>query len=358
MTQAFTRQDLSVMQAWSLERKIQVTQTRIIEWYQHYGGKVAVSFSGGLDSTVLLDLSRRIYPDIRAVFVQTGLEYKEIQDFVASVPNVTWLYPETPFNKVISDYGYPVISKEVAKRIEYARKGSLWAVNHLRGVTKDGIPSKYNERYVKWAFLVDAPFLVSEKCCYISKIRPLSRFTKETGCIPIVGTMASESMRRQGAFLQTGCNGFNKKEPSSKPLSFWNKQNILEYIRLTGIPYSSVYGDIVTSPKTRKLVTTGAERTGCIYCMFGVQREKGINRFQRLAQTHPQQYDYCINKLGISPHQLSYVTNSGAGEGLICYGSTIIPFIDRFPKGEIYKILTTKLEETGEAVTKVTGGTP
>ena len=54
-------------------------------------------------------------------------------------------------------------------------------------------------------------------------------------------------------------------------------------------------------------------------------------------------------KLGISAHQLSCVTNSGAGEGLICYGSTIIPFTDRFPKDtQLYKIMTTKLEETNE----------
>ena len=56
---AYTRQDLSVMQAWPLDRKIRVTQAKIIEWYHHYGGKVAVSFSGGKDSTVLLDLARR-----------------------------------------------------------------------------------------------------------------------------------------------------------------------------------------------------------------------------------------------------------------------------------------------------------
>ena len=55
----YTRQDLSVMQAWSLERKIRVTQAKILEWYHHYGGKVAISFSGGKDSTVLLDLARR-----------------------------------------------------------------------------------------------------------------------------------------------------------------------------------------------------------------------------------------------------------------------------------------------------------
>ena len=79
---AYTRQDLSVMQAWPLERKIRVTQAKIIEWYHHYGGKVAVSFSGGKDSTVLLDLARRAFPDIPAVFVDTGLEYPEIREFV------------------------------------------------------------------------------------------------------------------------------------------------------------------------------------------------------------------------------------------------------------------------------------
>ena len=46
----YTKQDLSIMQAWPLERKIMVTQAKIIEWYRHYGGKVSVSFSGGKDN--------------------------------------------------------------------------------------------------------------------------------------------------------------------------------------------------------------------------------------------------------------------------------------------------------------------
>lgn len=48
-------------------------------------------------------------------------------------------------------------------------------------------------------------------------------------------------------------------------------------------------------------------------------------------------------QLGISPHQLSYVTHSGEGEGLLFYGSTILPFVDHFPKNtELYRIMTTK----------------
>ena len=54
-------------------------------------------------------------------------------------------------------------------------------------------------------------------------------------------------------------------------------------------------------------------------------------------------------QLGISPHQLSYVTHSNSGEGLLFYGSTTIPFVDRFPRGEIYNLLTTRPEDLAEA---------
>ena len=55
-------------------------------------------------------------------------------------------------------------------------------------------------------------------------------------------------------------------------------------------------------------------------------------------------------QLNISPHQLSYVTHSGSGEGLLFYGNTILPFVDHFPHDlELYKIMTTKLSEVTEA---------
>ena len=292
----YTKRDLMTMQTWPLARKIQVTQAKILEWHYHYGGKVAVSFSGGKDSTVLLDLARRAFPDIPAVFVDTGLEYPEIREFVKSVPNVTWLRPAMPFTQVIEQYGYPVISKDVAKRIYYARKGSPWALNHLNGMNSDGSHSWYCERYMKWRFLLDAPFSVSDNCCQVMKKRPFHKYTKETGNMPIIATMACESMRREAAYLKTGCNAFQKKDPSSQPMSFWLEQDVLEYLRLTGIPYASIYGDIVE--QGGKLVTIGAHRTGCMFCMFGLHLEKEPNRFQRMALTHPKQHDFCIHKLG------------------------------------------------------------
>ena len=113
---------LKELQALPLERKIQITQTRIIEWYQHYNGQVCVSFSGGKDSTVLLHIARQIYPDIRAVFSNTGLEYASIQRFVKTWDNVDIVVPKMRFDEVVSTYGYPLIGKEVAEAIYYARR--------------------------------------------------------------------------------------------------------------------------------------------------------------------------------------------------------------------------------------------
>ena len=110
--------------------------------------------------------------------------------------------------------------------------------------------------------------------------------------------MASESFRRQTAWAMYGCNILSGKNPRSAPMSFWTEQDVLQYVKTMNIPIASVYGDIVTG-SNGKLTTTGADRTGCMFCMFGVHLEKTPNRFQRMYYTHPKQYDYCINRLGL-----------------------------------------------------------
>lgn len=115
-------QRLMELQHLPLDRKIQITQTRIIEFYQHYQGQVCISFSGGKDSTVLLHIARQLYPEIPAVFSNTGLEYPEIQRFVKSFDHVDIVTPAMNFSEVVSNYGYPLIGKEVAEAIHYARR--------------------------------------------------------------------------------------------------------------------------------------------------------------------------------------------------------------------------------------------
>ncbi len=113
---------LRELQALPLERKIAITQARIIEWYQYFNGNVYVSFSGGKDSTVLLNIVRKIYPEVPAVFSNTGLEYPEIQNFAKSFNNVVVIRPKMSFVDVILNYGYPLFSKEISAAIYYARQ--------------------------------------------------------------------------------------------------------------------------------------------------------------------------------------------------------------------------------------------
>jgi 3'-phosphoadenosine 5'-phosphosulfate sulfotransferase (PAPS reductase)/FAD synthetase len=312
-----TNEDLKEMQSWPLERKIMVTQTRILEWYHHYNGMVYVSFSGGKDSCVLLDLARRIFPEIPAVFIDTGLEFPEIRQFVKTFDNVTWVRPKMTFTQVIEDYGYPVIGKEVAHAVEYAlktrTKSSEYYLQKFAGtLTYNGKKSIFNLE--KWAFLLNADFKISDRCCDIMKKTPVKKYNRETGRKAIIATLAKESRLRKQHWLRDGCNSFNSKEPKSHPMSFWTENDVLEYIVKFNIPYASVYGDIVQKcnqkpPSKLKiqlankhkyklhLYTTGYQRTGCMGCLFGCHLEKEPNRLQLLKLTHPKVYDYLMTRL-------------------------------------------------------------
>ena len=115
--------ELHMLQGLPLKVKVEKTKQRIKEWVEYYGEDgVYVSFSGGKDSTVLLKIVRELYPNIPAVFCDTGLEYPEIREFVKGFENVEWIKPKMNFRQVIEKYGYPMISKEVAECVSGARR--------------------------------------------------------------------------------------------------------------------------------------------------------------------------------------------------------------------------------------------
>ena len=347
MKNTHTKEELRQRQALPLEAKVMMTENRIHEWQlsSELGYKTGVvSFSGGKDSTVLLHIARKLYPDIPAVFSNTGLEYPEIQAFVKKFDNVKIVRPKMRFDEVISKYGYPLIGKEVAEAIYYARRirqikktveqkrdelhnnrifgyggtehrrskfSTAEHENYLKShksgeVCPEAVYSLYNKE--KWLPLArDIPVPISHYCCQVMKKSPLKAFQKKSGLHPILATMADESRVRTQAWLRTGCNAFEGNNPKSQPMSFWTEQDVLQYIVDNGIEIASVYGDIVAVDdygneyEPHPLVTfgcklkcTGCSRTGCIFCAFGAHSDRGETRFQRLAKTHPRQYEYCM----------------------------------------------------------------
>lgn len=249
---------------------------------------------GGKDSTVLLDLVRRIYSNVPAVFIDTGLEYPELRDFVKTIPNVIWIKPEMNFKKVIQTYGYPLISKEVSQKIYTARRCPT-GVCAGRFELNNEHTQKYGNRYSmeKWKQLKDSNIPISHMCCEIMKKCPAKQYEKKSGNKPIVGTMTCESQNRKTSWLRHGCNSFDSKRPISQPMSFWTEQDVLEYLSITGISYAPVYGKIIRD-SDGKFHTTKCERTGCVFCGFGCHLEKEPNRFQRLKVTHPKLWNYCM----------------------------------------------------------------
>lgn len=293
-----TKEELKKLQSDPLPQKVLLTKARIREWYYKWGGQVYVSFSGGKDSTVLLHLVREEFPDVQAVFVDTGLEYPEIKQFVEQNENVKILHPKMGFANVIRKYGYPMLSKSISRKISDYKRGNKWVMQFFDGTAtrKDGELSKFN--IAKYKPITQMDFNVSNKCCDIMKKEPLHRMKSKQ---PFTAQLANESKTRESIWIAHGCNNFDSDHPISNPMSFWTEQDVLQYIKQNNIEICSVYGDIIPvwgqlplCDGDCKLCTTGCDRTGCVFCGYGAHLEKGEGRFQRLKRTHPKLYDYCI----------------------------------------------------------------
>ena len=287
--------ELKLMQNYPLDIKIAKTKNRIREFYEYFDGEVYIAFSGGNDSLVMLHIIRSLYPDITAVFVDTGVEFPEVRKFVKSFDNVVILKPEKNFSQIINEYGYPIISKDVSNSIRLARKniadGKVTErVKQFNGCMKG---SRFNKE--KWRFLLESDFKISEQCCDILKKKPFKKFEKETGLHGYIGILADEGGVRLSGYLKTGCN--NYRFGNSKPLGFWTHQDILNYIKINNLNMCSIYGTLYFDEIKNKLRVTGEPRTGCMGCLFGCHLEKSPNRFERMKYSHPHRYKYFIEKL-------------------------------------------------------------
>jgi 3'-phosphoadenosine 5'-phosphosulfate sulfotransferase (PAPS reductase)/FAD synthetase len=251
-----------------------------IESFFNINPDAVTSFSGGVDSTVLLKMVRMIKPESKGVFDNTTNEHSEILKFVRTCENIETVMPKETFIQVVREYGFPLISKKIARMITDLRHPTEFNATvrncYLTGMTRSGFVNNNWKLPKKWHFLIDVEFDLTSKCCDILKKKPLQKYNKQG---VFIGTMATDSRMRKQSYLQTGCIDIASNK--CKPLSFFTKKDIWNFIKMYKLSYCDVYDK-------------GEKNTGCAYCGFGCHLEKE-SRFERLKNREPKRYEQIMS---------------------------------------------------------------
>lgn len=276
---------------------------------------------GGLDSITLLLFLRSIHIDAQAISV-SFLEDVSIQrvhrelgvECLKPLMREDGTYWTKP--KVIQEFGFPVLSKEIAAKIELLQNptaknktvrhaiitGETGAYGGNRTNTRMKMSQKWLKKFGgadeegKSAGYGDAPFKVSSKCCYYLKERPCDIWAKEHNSVPYLGLMASEGGRRAKSLKINGCNYFGKSTIRSAPFAIFQRQDILQLALDLGVHVPEIYGTIERNPDGT-LYTTKAQRTGCSMCGFGIHLEARPHRFDLLRERNAQEWEHLMHHL-------------------------------------------------------------
>ena len=308
------------MQALPYEVKIKRAELRAREYIEklddmELNAHVSV---GGLDSIVLLLFLRHIGIDVPAISV-SALEDKSIQRIhrelgVISIP------PGKPKVQILQEYGFPVISKKIAGRIDTLQRpteknktvrhaiitGECGAQGHYAKNSHMKLPQKWLELFAGYENETEnvnykiAPFKVSNKCCLYMKEQPCDRWAKEHKSRPYLGLMASEGGQREEALTEHGCNYFGKGVIRSAPFAPFLRQDLLQLALDLKAPVPEIYGTIERRPDGT-LYTTEAQRTGCSMCGFGVHMETRPHRFDRLRVRNPKEWEFWMYRCCTDP---------------------------------------------------------
>lgn len=307
--------DFRVKQQQSYEFKVRYAEIRAKEFVRECDKRdlnYHVSI-GGLDSITLYLFLRSIGIDAPGVSV-SALEDISIQQIHRQL-GIILVKPYRSKPQVIQEFGFPVLSKETASKIEMlqnptpknatVRHAIITGETGEYGGNRKGTRMKLAQ---KWLKLFGGPengnegvnyqcslFKVSSKCCYYLKEKPCDDWAKQNNSVPFLGLMASEGGRRQKSLMLHGCNYFGKSTVRSAPFAIFNRQDLLQLALDLKAPVPEIYGEIVRD-EDGTLRTTKAQRTGCSMCGFGIHLEKRPHRFDRLYESNPKEWDYWMHR--------------------------------------------------------------
>lgn len=337
----YTPADLAEMWKRPVERQYNIAMTKMLEAIISTEGDMRIAFSGGKDSSLLLDMycemiSGTPWKDkpvcvsfadttnetsAMLQFVRDFVKYEEEKwgvniDFTAVRPpkNLTWV-------KFIKDNGIPLISKDQSKRIRTVKAdmkrtgldlesvtrlymGDMGAVRELQslGFSATSILAltgyvssrgEFGKKFTlsrKWLPMVGCPVDLTDQCCV--KIKEAALDSLPQSANRMTGEQAAESKNRTASYLKTGCN---IKLPDgkyiSKPFGAMTADGVLFALQYRNVPICSDYGEIVKTPDGHYKCTK-AQRTGCALCGFGCQYD--TERFVRLQETEPAKIKFAF----------------------------------------------------------------
>lgn len=311
---------MAAMQALPYEVKVKRAERRAFEFIEELDrrGMSAHVSVGGLDSITLLVFLRHIGIDVPAISV-SALEDRSIQRVHRQL-GVIPVVPGKSKVEILNEVGFPVISKKIAGRIDTLQHpteknktvrhaiitGECGAQGHYAKNSRMKLPQKWLNLFAGYENENEgvnyqiAPFLVSNKCCLYMKEQPCDKWAKEHNSRPFLGLMASEGGQREEALTEHGCNYFGKTTIRSAPFAPFMRQDLLQLALDLDVPVPEIYGKIDKKPDGT-LYTTGAQRTGCSMCGFGIHLEKRPHRFDHLRERNPKEWEFWMYKCCIDP---------------------------------------------------------
>lgn len=273
---------------------------------------------GGLDSITLFLFLKSLHIDAPGISC-SHLEDKSIQKIhkelgIINVPPLK-RSDGTTWNKakIIQEFGFPVLSKEIAGKIELLQNpteknktvrhaiitGETGEYGGYRKNTRMKMAQKWLDKFGGYEnenenVNYSVPdFKVSSKCCYYLKEKPCDDWAKQHNSVPFLGLMASEGGRRAKSLMINGCNYFGKSTIRSAPFAIFSRQDILQLALDLKVPIPEIYGEIKRK-EDGTLYTTRAQRTGCSMCGFGIHLEKRPHRFDQLKESNPKEWQYWL----------------------------------------------------------------
>lgn len=314
------------------EQKIQ----EFIIWCENQKyDEILISFSGGKDSTVLLDIVLKTHKKLNskiylipsyAIEITFPSTIKFIRDVVkkyqANYPFLKdpfFVKPKRPWIDILHEKGFPIYSKQVSVMLNRLKRSKT--KTELCQIAFGIKPSaRYKLSYYR-LFLLDSEmtyfinennqkvnYFFSEKCC--DYVKGGLKHDKRPS---FIGTMANESLLRKQSWIKHGCNIFNKHHPMSRPLSLWNTDDIWNYIKTNQLAINEAYGYNAT---IHNIDSLRFSRLGCTSCPLGSSIEEYIankhskndalckeykyrNRFEKLYEYMPNLYQTQIWKTGM-----------------------------------------------------------